>query len=152
MAEKMFWLHRELAEAVAEALAERSYYRAGAPTGGAPTGGAPTSHAYVSDPTASLAMKFSEPLKRVVVGRGTPYECAVSRPEEWLLVIRKTLEVHPEGTPVGEVLRGRYERNRASTVTCSELGINLEQYHRYKAIGIEFAKDYAIQLGLIRVV
>lgn len=146
LVEKMFWYYKRVKQAVDEYRAEIGYYQSGNKTGGAPT-----SHAFVSDPTASLAMRRSAVIGKVVINADTPYEDVIARPEDWLYIVEHTLAYFADEELVGDVLRRRYLENEPMATTCIELGIKKDKYYKLNEIGIRYARECAIQIGLVRV-
>lgn len=144
--EKMFYYYRKIKLAVEEIRGEQGFYK-----GGAPTGGAPTNHAFVSDPTASMALKRYAPIKRIVLNAETLHEDVVENPESWLQVVEQTLMAFDgDSELVGKLIRRRYIKNEPMPTTCIDLEINKNKYYALRDIGISYARECAIQLGLIK--
>lgn len=144
--EKMFWYYRQIQKAVYEYRAEQGYYQSGQKTGGGST-----NHAFISDPTASLAMKRAGRIPRVIIDADTPYENTINRPEDWLYIIEQTFSYFKDQGLVRQVLERRYLRNEGIWITCCDLNIKKDMYYRLYQTGIRYARDCAIQLGLIRI-
>lgn len=150
LVEKMFWNYEKIKRAVEDARMELGFY-----SSGGKTGGAPTNHSFVSDPTAILAMRHSAPIKQVTIDGGKATEETVKRPEDWLFVVEQTyrrfLDLHHEaGDVTYPVLIDRF-RNEPWPTTCARLEITKDKYYSARDVGIRYARECAIQLGLLKV-
>lgn len=106
----------------------------------------------VSDPTAQAAMRRIEPLRSVVIENGRESGSIIKRPEEWLAVIEETFEHFERTEPlIAEILRRRFAKNESQAVTCAALGVSRNKYYRCRDVGIQYAKECALQLNLIKV-
>lgn len=146
----MFWNYQKIKRAVEDARLELGYY-----SSGGKTGGAPTNHSFVSDPTAILAMKHSAPIRQVTIDSGKTTEEVIKLPEKWLFVVEHTYRHFGEydnttGDVVQCVLTKRFQ-NEPWPATCAKLEITKDKYYSARDIGIRYARECAIQLGLIKV-
>lgn len=150
MVEKIFFLRDAIIKEVNERKEELGYYQAGHKEGGGSS-----NHAFVSDPTFQLAQKHIEPIKSVVINSGSLNEDVIKQPELWLDIIELTLEEFPKGTLQGDIIRARYLRNEPMAKTCIMLDIEPNCYYKYynaRTEAIQFAKECAIQVGLLKVI
>ncbi len=150
LVEKMFWLHKKIKRAVDDARLEIGFYNSGGKTGGAPT-----NHSFVSDPTATLALRRGAPVKQIVLDEGKPTEETIKRPEDWLFVVEQTYRHFKDfsddcGDVTYFVLMDRF-KNEPWPTTCARLGITKDKYYSARDIGIRYARECAIQLGLLKV-
>lgn len=145
--EKMFYYYNKLKREVAEIRAEQGYYQ-----NGHKEGGGSSNHAFISDPTSQLAIKHAQEIKKVTINADTPSEDVVSMPERWIFVVEQTL-AHFEGSfIVREIIVRRYLLNEGYVRTCNDLEIECyNDYYDAKDAGLEYARECAIQMGLIRV-
>ena len=146
LVEKMFWYYDRIKKEVQICRAEQGYYQSGGKTGGGNT-----SHAFISDPTASIAMKHYQPIAKVIINAEKLNEEVIVQPEKWLTVVEQTLMCFADEELIGELLRRRYLENEARIKTCADLSISEDKYYRLRDTGIGYARECAIQLGLIKV-
>lgn len=144
--EKMFYYYTKIKEAVAIVRAEQGYYQ-----GGTKSGGGSSNHAFVSDPTAILAIKHYEPLKKVIINAERLDEEVIVHPEKWLTVVEQSFIHFNDDELVKELLRRRFLENEPMATTCIDLEIDYNKYYRLRDVGIDYALKCAIQLGLIKV-
>jgi hypothetical protein len=144
--EKIFWCYNQIVRAVEEIRAEQSYYKASAPTGGAGT-----NHAFISDPTSQLAIQHAEKIRRVIINPGSSWESSIDYPEDWIVVVHETLKHFQSDELEHIVLLHRYIKDEPMATTCIDLEITKERYYDARDAGINFARECAIQLGLIKV-
>lgn len=150
LVEKMFWNYKKIKRAVDDARLELGYY-----SSGGKTGGAPTNHSFVSDPTATLALRHAAAIKQVTIDVGKASEEVIKRPEDWIFVVEHTYQHFKEfdaatGDVVSCVLTQRFD-NEPYPKTCVRLEITKDKYYNARDIGIRYARECAIQLGLIKV-
>lgn len=149
LVEKMFYYYDRIKREVEICREEQGYYQSGGKTGGGSS-----THAFISDPTATIAMKHYQPLAKVIINAERLDEEVIAQPEKWLTVVEQTLfffSSDEEEELVGEVLRRRFFENEPMRRTQTELAISEDKYYRLRDIGIGYARECAIQLGLIKV-
>lgn len=146
LVEKMFYYYHRIKKAVEEIRAEQGYYQS---TG--KTGGSSSNHAFISDPTAILVMKHCEPIAKVIISADKIDEEVVFNPEKWLTVVEQTFIFFEDEDLVNDVLRRRFFKNEHMLRTCCDLEINDNKYYRLRDAGILYARECAIQLGLIKI-
>lgn len=146
LTEKMFYYYHKIKSAVEEVRREQGYYQSAGRTGGGSS-----NHAFVSDPTAILAMKHCGPINKVIINADKLSEEVIERPEDWIAVVEQTLKYFEDEPLVSDVLRRRFFNNETRICTCIDLDINDDKYYRLRDIGIGYARECAIQLGLIKV-
>ncbi len=148
LVEKMFYYYDRIKREVEICREEQGYYQSGGKTGGGSS-----THAFISDPTATIAMKHYQPLAKVIINAERLDEEVIAQPEKWLTVVEQTLFFfsNNEDELVGEVLRRRFFENEPMRRTQTELAISEDKYYRLRDIGIGYARECAIQLGLIKV-
>lgn len=80
-----------------------------------------------------------------------PSEDVIRYPERWIFVIEQTLRKFDNERLVKEVIVRRYFKNETYVYTCAELEIeNIDDYYEAKDAGLQYARDCAIQVGLIK--
>lgn len=147
LVEKMFWYYDRIKREVEIARAEQGYYQSGGKTGGGSS-----NHAFISDPTANIAMKHYQPIAKVIIDAEKLNEQIIAQPEKWLVVVEQTFMFFDDDpAPVSEVLRRRYLENESIIRSCIDLEITDDKYYKLRDIGIGYARECAIQLGLIKV-
>ena len=148
LVEKMFYYYDRIKREVEICREEQGYYQSGGKTGGGSS-----THAFISDPTATIAMKHYQPLAKVIINAERLDEEVIAQPEKWLTVVEQTLFFfsNNEDELVGEVLRRRFFENEPMRKTQLDLEIGVEKYYRLRDVGIGYARECAIQLGLIKV-
>lgn len=149
LAEKMFYYYDRIKREVEICREEQGYYQSGGKTGGGSS-----THAFISDPTATIAMKHYQPLAKVIINAKRLDEEVIAQPEKWLTVVEQTLFFFSSDEKeelVGEVLRRRFFENEPMRKTQLDLEIGVEKYYRLRDVGIGYARECAIQLGLIKV-
>ena len=148
LVEKMFYYYDRIKREVETCREEQGYYQSGGKTGGGSS-----THAFISDPTATIAMKHYPPLAKVIINAERLDEEVIAQPEKWLAVVEQTLFFFSddEDELVSEVLRRRFFENEPMRRTQTELAISEDKYYRLRDIGIGYARECAIQLGLIKV-
>lgn len=148
LVEKMFYYYDRIKREVEICREEQGYYQSGGKTGGGSC-----THAFISDPTATIAMKHYQPLAKVIINAERLDEEVIAQPEKWLTVVEQTLFFFSDNEDelVSEVLRRRFFENEPMRKTQLDLEIGVEKYYRLRDIGIGYARECAIQLGLIKV-
>lgn len=146
LVEKMFYYYHKIKKAVETVRAEQGYYQQVEKTGG---GG--SSHAFVSDPTANLAIRRSNPVAKVIINAENINEEVIANPEKWLVVVEQTFMYFNDEELVSDVLNRRFLQNEPIIKTCIDLEITDDKYYRLRDTGIAYARECAIQLGLIKV-
>lgn len=146
LVEKIFWNYKKIKRAIDDARMELGYY-----SSGGKTGGAPTNHSFISDPTAILAMKHSAPIKQVTIDGGKTTEEVIKRPEDWIFVVEQTYTHFREHDRIICNVLSRRFQNEPWPTTCAKLEITKDKYYAARDTGIRYARECAIQLGLIRV-
>ncbi len=116
---------RRIAEAVEEARLSP----------GGHTGGSPTGHTYISDPTASQAIRRAEEVCLVdVCGRRLEW------PERWLAVVGAVRTWCNRDAVRAEIFRRRYA-GESYIVTCAALHIAEQTYH----FALKEIRGYSLQ-------
>lgn len=146
LVEKMFWYYERIKKEVDTVRSEQGYYQSGGKTGGGSS-----NHAFISDPTATIAMKHYQPVAKVVINAERLDEEVVAQPEKWLIVVEQTFNHFKNEKLISELLKRRFFRNEPMARTCTEIGIGYDKYYRLRDAGISYARECAIQLGLIKV-
>lgn len=146
LVEKMFYYYQRIKREVELIRREQGYYQSGGRTGGGSS-----NHAFVSDPTATIAMKHYQPLSKIIINADRIDEEVITQPEKWLAVVEQTLLHFEDEELVNDLLRRRFLDNEPMARTCIELEIGYNKYYRLRDIGIGYARECAIQLGLIKV-
>lgn len=147
LVEKMFYYYDRIKREIDIIRNEQGYYQSGGKTGGGSS-----NHAFISDPTATIAMKHYQPVKKVIINAEKLNEEVIAQPEKWLMVVEQTFMFFEEDDDlVAEVLRRRFFENEPMARTCTEIGIGYDKYYRLRDAGIGYARECAIQLGLIKV-
>ena len=131
LVEKMFYYYHRIKKAVDITRAEQGYYQ-----GGGRTGGGSSNHAFVSDPTATIAMKHYQPLGKVIINADRINEEVIASPEKWLTIVEQTF-MHFDDEPMA--------------TSCIDLGLSYGKYYKLRDIGVDYALKCAIQLGVIKV-
>ncbi len=127
----------------------RAVFEARHDNGGGKTGGGGSGHAFVSDPTASAAMREVSPLRAVEIEVGKNESETVKWPEKWLAVIEATYRRYSDGVAAG-ILRDRY-RGETQVKTCMENYISKATYYFILREIENYAMMCACQMGLVRV-
>lgn len=146
LVEKMFYYYHRIKKEVEFVRREQGYHQSSGRTGGGSS-----NHAFISDPTAILAMKHYEPLKKIIINADRLDEEVINFPEKWLVVVDQTLMHFEDEELVNALLRRRFLDNEPMARTCIELEIGYNKYYRLRDIGIDYALKCAIQLGLVKV-
>ena len=144
--EKMFWHYNEIKREVNEVRAEMGYYQSHNSDGGASS-----NRAFISDPTASVALKRVGNIHKVIINSGKLEEDTIVEPEKWLVAIEQTMKYFKREPFIYEVLNRRFMKNEPMPSTCIDLEISKDKYYRLRDAGLYYAKECAIQLGLIKV-
>lgn len=127
----------------------RAVFEARHDSGGGKTGGGGSGHAFVSDPTASAAMREVSPLRAVEIELGKNETETVKWPEKWLAVIEATYRRYEKGVGA-QILKDRY-RGESPVKTCMENYISRTTYYSVVSEIDSFAMMCACQVGLVRV-
>lgn len=144
--EYIFSRYYRIKAKIAEKKASVVYY-----SGGSRGDGGSPSQGKHSDPTAMIAIRNQE-VDCVVLFQGMACEEVVYHPERWVCVVEQTLDYFDRNNAiVSEILRKKFLRNEGWVRTCVELEVSKNKYYRAKSIGIKYARECAIQLGLIKV-
>lgn len=144
--EKMFWHYNDIKREVDEIRAEMGYYQSHKSDGGASS-----NRAFISDPTASTAMRRIGNIHKVVINSGKIDEDTIIEPEKWIVTIEQTMAYVRKEQLVYEILNRRFMKNEPMPTTCIDLEISKDKYYRLRDAGLYYAKECAIQLGLIKV-
>ena len=144
--EKMFWHYNEIKREINEIRAEMGYYQSHKADGGASS-----NRAFISDPTASTALKRIGEIHKVIINSGRLDEDTIEEPERWLIAIEQTMIRVKKEPLMYEVLNRRFMLNEPMPTTCIDLEISKNKYYRLRDAGLYYAKECAIQLGLIKV-
>ena len=144
--EKMFWHYNEIKHEVEEIRAEMGYYQSHKSDGGASS-----NRAFISDPTASTALKRVGEIKKVIINSGKLDEDTIIDPEKWVMAIDQTMLRTKREPLIYEVLNRRFMKNEPMPTTCIDMEISKNKYYRLRDAGLYYAKECAIQLGLIKV-
>lgn len=127
----------------------RAVFEARHDSGGGKTGGGGSGHAFVSDPTASAAMREVSPLRAIEIETGKNETETIKWPEKWLAVIEATYR-HYSGGVVEQLLKRRYAGEN-HVQTCMELCISQNVYYCMLREAGQFTLACACQVGLVRV-
>ena len=144
--ERMFWHYKDIKREVEEIRAEMGYYQSHKSDGGASS-----NRPFISDPTASVALKRASGIRKVVINSGKIDEDTVVEPEKWIVTVEQTLSYTRREPLVNEILTRRFIKNEPMPTTCIDLEISKDKYYRLRDAGLYYAKECAIQLGLIKV-
>jgi hypothetical protein len=142
----MFWHYTEIKREVEEIRAEMGYYQSHNSDGGASS-----NRAFISDPTASTALKRVGEIKKVIINSGRIDEDTIMDPEKWVKAIDQTMIRTKREPLIYEVLNRRFMKNEPMPTTCIDMEISKNKYYRLRDAGLYYAKECAIQLGLIKV-
>ncbi|WP_432748218.1 hypothetical protein [Pectinatus frisingensis] len=138
--EKRFYQYEKIKKAVWEARNDSGVGR---------TGGNSTGHAFVSDPTANVAVKEVMPIKTVTIKIGKYDTETVKQPEKWLQVIEATYNHYSEGIVI-DLLKHRHS-NEPYQQTCMNLHISSSTYYQMIVEVQQYALACACQVGLVKV-
>ena len=105
-----------------------------------------TGHGYISDPTAAVAVRRSDPLPVVEFDGG---RC--ERPETWLLVVAAVRRWCGEDNIRASIFRRRYEIGESYVKTCQRVHVSSSTYHSILGEIRNFAIQCAAQAQLIQV-
>lgn len=144
--EKMFYYYPRIVRAVNEIRSGQGYYQSGHKDNGGSS-----NRAFISDPTYQIAIKHLERIPKVVIHSDAFNEDTVFRPEDWIAVVDETLAKFPESNLTGCIIRKRYLANEPMPTTCIRYELTYSRYYRLRDIGINYARECAIQIGLIKV-
>lgn len=135
--ESMFYREREIRKAVKDARMDAT----------TPHGewGQQSRNGFLSDPTATQAMKNMQEVPEVTLPDGF----IVRYPERWLRVIDGTYSIFDDTGR--QVLKSRYGWE-AHFNTCQNLHIGSSTFYRIIETARNFAKAAACQLGLVQVI
>ena len=139
--EFMFRNEIEIWEAV-----EKAKHRTGGNMGGASSG-----HAFISDPTATEAIRNAEELRFVEIRNGVRIEW----PERWLRIIDAVRDWCEPNVLKREILRRRYS-GESWVKTCAEIKVKDKhltesKYHRVVAQICTFAVQCAAQMQVVKI-
>lgn len=143
---KVFYRYRKIVQEVAEAKAELGYYQSGHKEGSGSS-----NHAFVSDPTAQIAMKHLRKVHSVVLDFKPDGDDVLENPEEWIDIVDNTLQYFKDDKIVRGVLVERFINNRGWMKVCADLDITKDVLYGASNAGLQYARECAIQLGLIKV-
>lgn len=107
-------------------------------THGVTTGG--SGHAFISDPTALLAMKRTTPLKSIKIVTQVHGEETICNPEEWLSVIDRLYKLY-EHQMAGKCMRKRFVKHEGPLSIMVQMGISKGTYYNWRD---EFIRDFAM--------
>jgi hypothetical protein len=138
--ERRFYQHDKIRQAVFEARND---------SGAGKTGGNGSGHAFVSDPTANVAIRKVSPLHAVTIEIGKNEVETIKWPEKWLAVIEATYRRY-EGGSVESLLKRRYD-GETHAQTCMELCISQNVYYCILREVSQFALACACQVGLVKI-
>lgn len=144
--ERIFFHYKDIQKEVELVRAEMGYYQSHKSDGGASS-----NRAFVSDPTASTALKRIGDIHKIIINSGRLDEDTIVEPEKWMVVVEQTMFHSKQEPLIYEVLSRRFMRNEPMPTTCIDLEISKDRYYRLRDTGLYYAKECAIQLGLIRV-
>lgn len=147
LVEKMFYYYHRIKREVDIIRIEQGYYKKAGNSGG----GGGSNHSFISDPTADIAIKHYEQLPKIIINAEKIDEEVINQPEKWLMVIEQTMCFFSDDKQVKEVLERRFFKNESMARTCITMEIDYHKYYRLRDIGISYARECAIQLGLIKV-
>lgn len=144
--EKMFWYYNKIKIALKEDGETRNVFLSSPSYGG---GG--HSKGFISDPTQRLAIRLTEEPNTVKVKNDKGELEIISKPTDWVKVVDETMQYFAENDlTVREVITRRYLLNEGSPRTCIDMEISANKYYRARDAGLQFARECAIQLGLLK--
>lgn len=149
LVEKMFYYYQRIKREVDVVRIEQGYYKKAGNDGGGSS-----NRSFISDPTANIAMKHYEQLPKVIINAEKIDEEVINQPEKWLTVVEQTMHFFSDDKNdklVKEVLERRFFKNESMARTCITMEIDYHKYYRLRDVGISYARECAIQLGLIKV-
>ncbi|WP_110953056.1 hypothetical protein [Anaerosinus massiliensis] len=138
--EKRFYQYEKIKKAVFEARKDPAACK---------TGGNGSGHAFVSDPTANVAMKEVMPLPSVIIEVAKNETEVIKQPEKWLKIVEQTYLYYKNGI-VYDMLKSRYSGEHYQK-TCRELHISSSTYYQMITEAQHYALACACQVGLVRV-
>lgn len=134
--EKNLALYKDIKKAIALAREEQL-------TAGGHSGGGASTHAFVSDPTASTAMKLAEPLKCVYVGGWR-----VDQPEAWVKAIDRVFADMGQRLEA-QAARRRYIHGEKPEFTMDNMQISRQTYYNWRENFVHLVGIYAAAAGLL---
>lgn len=100
----------------------------------------------------ALKKATKEPIESIVIPIEDGEDVTVDWPESWITVIEQTLKYFQESDDlVSDILNRRYLKNEGFPSSCCDLDISDNKYYRARDAGLQYARECAIQLGLIKV-
>lgn len=145
--EKIFWNYEAMKKEVEEVRAEMGYYQSHKSDGATSS-----NRAFISDPTASTAIKRAQAIPKIILNNGKIDEYVIHEPEKWMVAVEQTMKYTSEReSMVYEVLLRRFFKNEPMPTTCIDLEVSKDKYYRLRDAGLYYTKECAIQLGLIKV-
>lgn len=137
--EKIFYSYDKIKRAVEEAKSDPASNR---------TGGNSSGHAWVSDPTANVAIRAATPIAVVVIETRKGMESdRIREPEKWLRVVEATYEYF-DGKLAGAVTKRRFS-GEDYRKTCQDLCISQNIYYCITRDVSHYAQLCAVGLGLM---
>lgn len=100
----------------------------------------------------ALQQTTKGPIESIVIPIEDGDDVNVEWPESWIVVIEQTFKYFTESDDlVCDVLNRRYLKNEGFPSSCCDLDISDNKYYRARDAGLQYARECAIQLGLIKV-
>lgn len=148
--QKIFLYYLDIKKAVEDVLEERESLIA-ACAGGTYVGGGGKVYE-ISKPVERKVEMLMEPIKRIVFKNHDALEEVLDNPIEWIKAVDKTLEhFSAYDKLISEILIERFFDKKSVYSSCEKHFIDKNTYYRLVDEGIQYAKECAIQLGLIKV-
>lgn len=137
--EKIFYSYDKIKRAVEEVKSDPASNR---------TGGNNSGHAWVSDPTANVAIRAATPIAVIVIETRKGMESdRIREPEKWLRVVEATYEYF-SGRMTADVIRRRFSGESYGD-TCDMLHISKNIYYLHCEEALHYASLCAVGLGLM---
>lgn len=141
--EKIFYQYDKIKQAVNEARKDPASCK---------TGGNGSGHAFVSDPTANVAIKEVTPIKAVVINITKQEQMKIMEPEKWLQVVDYTYEYFcnkKTGKVTYDVITRKYRKGEDYREISMSIGIGQTTCFMYVREANQYASLCAVGLGLM---
>lgn len=110
------------------------------------TGGAPTGHSFISDPTASQALRNADEVDFILLD-----DVKFFRPEAWLMVVDAVKNWCSRDVIKSEIYKRRYTVGESSQSTCIATNIEINTYYYFLKEIRSYALQCAAQMQVIRI-
>lgn len=137
--ERYFWDRKQIQKAVDEEKEQRTARKEHTGGGG---------HAFISNPTETVALKNVEPVRMISFGYG-PYQSIIMNPELWLEVVAETYKIH-ENQLTGKVMYQKYEKRKPMKIIAELNGVNRDTCYEFRKEFLRDAVGLALKKGLIK--